>query len=261
MMEPVSVAIEDGVALVVVDSPPVNAMSRAVLGGLTTAGRQIESAGTDVRAVVLAGSGTKAFLAGADITEFESMRATAGGVAEHNRLAGAAFDAWARLRQPTIAAVQAPAVGGGLEIALVCDLIVADPAATFGLPEVKLGLIPGGGGTQRLPRRIGATAAKEMLLLGSVVKAERAHALGLVNRVAPAGGCVALAQEIAARIAALPWVAVSCVKRAVDGPGEDGLREGLDHERELFLQAFASEDAGEGAAAFLAKRRPSFAHR
>jgi enoyl-CoA hydratase/carnithine racemase len=135
---------------------------------------------------------------------------------------------------------------------------VADPAARFGLPEVKLGLIPGGGGTQRLPARIGTAAAKELLFLGSLIDAPRAHALGLVNQVSEPGGALAAAQAIAARIAALPRVAVTGAKRAVNGAVPAAA---LDREREIFLETFSSEDFTEGFAAFLEKRKPVFTHR
>jgi enoyl-CoA hydratase/carnithine racemase len=254
---PVQVAIDDGVATVMVDNPPVNAMGRAVLDGLGAAAARVGPE-HEVRAVVLTGAGGTAFMAGADISEFQALRAEPDGMDQHSRVARAVFDAWQGLPQPVIAAVQASAVGGGLEIALLCDLIVADPAARFGLPEVKLGLIPGGGGTQRLPARIGVTAAKELLFLGSLINAERAAALGLVNQVSEPGGALAAAQGLAARIAALPRVAVTCAKRAVNGAVPAAA---LDREREIFLETFGSQDFTEGFAAFLDKRKPVFTHR
>lgn len=253
---PVAVTIGDGVATVIVDNPPVNAMGRAVLDGLGRAAERVGS-GREARAVVLTGAGGAAFMAGADIREFQALRATPGAMDEHSRVARAVFDAWQALPQPVIAAVQASAVGGGLEIALLCDLIVADPAARFGLPEVKLGLIPGGGGTQRLPARIGIATAKELLFLGSLIDASRAAALGLVNKVSEPGGALAEAQAIAARIAALPRVAVTCAKRAVNGAVPAAA---LDRERQIFLETFASEDFTEGFAAFTEKRKPVFTH-
>lgn len=253
---PVQVTVEDGVATVLVDSPPVNAMGRAVLDGLGDAAEYLSTA-HEARAVVLGGAGATAFMAGADIGEFEQLRAEPGAMEAHSLRARAVFDAWQALPQPVVAAVQASAVGGGLEIALLCDLIIADPAARFGLPEVKLGLIPGGGGTQRLPGRIGAAAAKEMLFLGSTIDADRAFALGLVNRVSAPGAALVEARELAGRIAALPRVAVTCAKRAVDGAVSGAA---LDREREIFLETFASQDFAEGFAAFLEKRAPRFVH-
>ncbi|MCZ4551434.1 enoyl-CoA hydratase/isomerase family protein [Gordonia rubripertincta] len=252
--------VTDGVATVLVDNHPVNAMGRAVLEGLLEAAHHIRAQGTSVRAVVLTGAGTKAFMAGADITEFDMLRSRPDGVEKHSAFARMVFDAWSNLEQPLVAAVQASAVGGGLEIALVCDVIVADPAAVLGLPEVKLGLIPGGGGTQRLPGRIGVPAATELMLLGTVVTAERALHLGLVNRVAAPGCATDESYEIAERIAALPWVAVRNIKRAIGVYSRVDPRQ-LDQERTLFTEAFGSADMDEGMAAFLEKRRPSFTHR
>jgi enoyl-CoA hydratase len=160
-----------------------------------------------------------------------------------------------------IAAVQANAMGGGLEFALVCDLIVLDAEARAGLPEVRLGLIPGGGGTQRLRERVGAARAKRMMMLGSALSAEEALACGLVDLIAAAGKALLDAHELAGRVAMMPAVAVEAIKRAVDEPGYDALQRGLASERSRFADAFASEDFREGYSAFLAKRRPQFVHR
>lgn len=253
----VRLSVDDGVATVTVDNPPANAMGRAVLQGLGEVAEELAQ-NHGVRAVVLTGAGDVAFMAGADISEFQELQAEPGGLDRHSLMARGVFDSWQALPQPLIAAVGASAVGGGLEIALVCDLIVADPAARFGLPEVKLGLIPGGGGTQRLPARIGHGAAAELLLLGSLIGAERAYELGLVNRIAEPGGALALAQEVAGRIASLPRVAVTAAKRAL---GQSVTAQALDREREIFRETFASEDFQEGFTAFLEKRAPVFTHR
>ncbi|MGK9274063.1 enoyl-CoA hydratase/isomerase family protein [Williamsia muralis] len=257
---PVSVDVHDGVATVLVSNGPVNAMSQAVLDGLLDATHHIRDQGVNVRVVVLTGAGTKAFLAGADIAEFEAILSRPGGAEKHSRAARAVFDAWSHLEQPIIAAVQATAAGGGLEVALICDLIVADPDALLGLPEVRLGLIPGGGGTQRLPARIGAAAAAELMLLGTLVPAERAFELGLINRVSAPGHALGESVEIAQKIAGLPWLAVRNIKRALSVHTRvDPSR--LDHERGLFLEVFDSADMREGMAAFLERRDPSFVHR
>jgi enoyl-CoA hydratase len=145
-------------------------------------------------------------------------------------------------------------------MALVCDLIVLDAEARVGLPEVKLGLIPGGGGTQRLARRIGSAAAKRLIMLGSLLDAERAVSCGVVDVVAPAGTAREEALGIAARIAAQPAVAVQAIKRAVDASAGPDLARGLEAERQAFLAAFASADFTEGYTAFLEKRRPVFSH-
>jgi enoyl-CoA hydratase/carnithine racemase len=256
---PLTVEACDGVATVIVDNPPVNALDDPTLEALGEAARGL-SDDAAVRAVVLTGAGDKAFLAGADLRSLKHALGTPA-MEEHVALTRPVFDAWRSLDQPVVAAVQASAVGGGFEFMLACDLIVADPRARFGVPEVTLGLMPGGGGTQRLPRRAGWTAAAELLLLGKLVKAERARELGLVNAVAAEGEALAEAQALAARLAALPAVAVQSAKQALRHALEPGLDEGLDAERELFLAVTASEDAKEGAEAFLAKREPSFKHR
>jgi enoyl-CoA hydratase/carnithine racemase len=152
------------------------------------------------------------------------------------------------------------AVGGGLEVALVCDFIVADPRARLGAPEVGLGLIPGAGGTQRLPRRLGLGAARRLLLTGELVKAPEARALGLVDVVAGEGQALAAAQALAARLAALPAAAVRAAKDALRAAAAQPLEDGLAAERALFLGVAATADAREGAAAFLAKRPPRFSH-
>ena len=253
---PVSVTLTDGVAVVLVDSPPVNAMGQEVLQGLGDVAARLHK-DESVRAVVLTGGGEKAFMAGADISEFERLRAEPGGMDKHSAWAGGVLASWADLPQPVIAAVQGSAVGGGLEIALTADLILSEPRAKFGLPEVKLGLIPGGGGTQRLPRRIGQQVAMELMLLGTVIDAVRAEQLGLVNRISAPGAVVEEATEIAARIARNPRVAVQALKRST----REDLTQALVREREIFLEVARSEDFREGFSAFVEKRAPEFTHR
>jgi enoyl-CoA hydratase len=148
-------------------------------------------------------------------------------------------------------------MGGGLEVALCCDVIVADPAARLGLPEVRLGLMPGAGGTQRLARRIGEGRAKELILLGGNVTAEEAHAIGLVNRVSEPAASLAEAIALAEKLASLPATAVQSIKKAF----ATDLAPGLDRERELFLGLFQTDDVREGVAAFVEKRKPAFRHR
>lgn len=253
---PVSVDLADGVATVLVDSPPVNAMGTAVLTGLERAAARV--AGDEaVRAVVLTGGGTKAFMAGADIAEFEALRGRPDGMAEHSAWANGVLAAWAGLPQPLVAAVQASAVGGGLEIALTADLVVCEPTAKLGLPEVKLGLIPGGGGTQRLGARIGRSRALRLMVLGSVIDATEAERIGLVDQVAAPGAALAEATDLARRIAAMPRVAVQALKRLT----VPDLHESLATERSTFLEVAAAEDFTEGLAAFTEKRKPVFTHR
>jgi enoyl-CoA hydratase/carnithine racemase len=249
----------DGVAVVTVDNPPVNALRNEVVDALADTAARLAADDT-VRAVVLTGAGDKAFVAGADLDEFSQALGSVEWIEDHTARTRRMFDLWERLPQPVVAAVQASALGGGLEVALVCDLIVADPGARFGLPEVRLGLMPGAGGTQRLPRRIGVGPAKELLLLGATIDADEARRIGLVNRVAGAGQASAVARELAARLAALSSVAVRAIKSSVASAHGD-LERGLDGERALFMAVFASQDASEGVNAFVEKRPPEFAHR
>jgi enoyl-CoA hydratase/carnithine racemase len=260
MAGPIEVETADGVATVTVDNPPVNALDDATLAGLGDAARGL-AADDEVRAVVLTGAGERAFLAGADLAAIRDHLGVAGGMDDHVALTRPTFEAWRLLPQPVIAAVQAHAVGGGLEFALICDLIVADRKAKLGVPEVTLGLIPGGGGTQRLPRRVAPAVAREMLLLGGLIDAGRAREIGIVNEVTEPGAAVDRAHELALRLAALPAVAVRAIKAAARASAEVGLDEGLDLERDLFLEAAASADAREGADAFLGRRRPKFRNR
>jgi enoyl-CoA hydratase/carnithine racemase len=249
----------DGVAVVIVDNPPVNALSNEVVDALADAAEQL-AADDCTRAIVLTGTGDKAFVAGADLAEFSQALGSVEWIEDHTRRSRRMLDLWAALPQPVVGAVQASALGGGLEVALVCDLLVADPAARFGLPEVRLGLMPGAGGTQRLPRRIGVGPAKELLLLGGTIDAEEARRIGIVNRVALPGVALEAASELAATLAALSSVAVRAIKSSIDGANGD-LGHGLDTERALFMQVFASQDATEGVNAFVEKRTPAFDHR
>jgi len=251
----------DGVMTVTVDAPPVNAMGAELLEALDSAARALAD-DTDTRIVVLTGTGNKAFMAGADIAEFSDLiQKGRDGIEAYTAWTAQIFAAWRQLRQPVIAAAQADALGGGLEMAMNCDLIVLDERARVGLPEVRLGLIPGAGGTQRLAARIGAARAKRLIMLGSALPATEAHAMGIVDVVAPAGAALETATELARKLAELPAVAVQAIKRAVDAAWEPILRAGLDKEREAFLRVFGSADFHEGYTAFLEKRKPVFEHR
>jgi enoyl-CoA hydratase/carnithine racemase len=252
----VSVVADGPVAVITVDNPPVNALGNAVLEALGAAARDL-GANEGIRAVVLTGAGGKAFMAGADLDEFRAMLDLEGAIEAHVGISRLALDSLVALPQPLIGAVQASAMGGGLEVALTCDLLVADPGARLGVPEVRLGLIPGAGATQRLPRRIGEGRAKELVLLGGSVKAEEALAIGLVNRVSAPGASLEEAVALAQRLAALPGRAVQAAKAAFSAD----LAAGLDRERELFLGVLGTEDVREGVAAFVAKRAPAFLHR
>jgi enoyl-CoA hydratase/carnithine racemase len=259
-MSVVATELADGVATVTVDSPPVNAMSREVLEALERTASELRTS-PEVRAIVLTGTGEKAFMAGGDISSYEDLMSNGdSAMAEFAEWGCGVISAWATMPQPVIAAAQASAVGGGLEIALACDLIVLDAEASVGLPEVKLGLIPGGGGTQRLAQRVGPTRAKRLMMLGSVIPAEEALAIGLVDLVADSGTAIAEAMRVATKLAALPAVAVQAIKHAVDQPRGGTLEDGIAAEHDQFKRAFASDDFSEGYKAFVENRKPVYRH-
>ena len=207
----------------------------------------------DARCVVIAGS-DEVFAAGADIRALRERT-----FEESLRHPAASF--WRRLaacKTPLVAAVSGFALGGGCELALLCDLIVASETAEFGQPEITLGIIPGGGGTQRLARVLGKQRAMELVLTGRRLDAREAERLGLVNEVAGDGEWLERAMELAGRIARRPPIAVRLAKQAVLAADETGLAGGLEHERRLYELALATEDRIEGMDAFLEKRKPDF---
>lgn len=248
---------DPGVALVTIDRPEaLNALDAEVLAGLAAAFRRLDADPT-CRAIVLTGAGSKAFAAGADIKAMASATpATIGPVG--------GFEHWATLAGigvPVVAAVRGFALGGGCELALLCDLVVAGDDATFGQPEIKLGVIPGAGGTQRLTRAIGQARAMELILTGRSVDAREAERLGMVSLLVPAEETVGRALELAARIAAMPPLAVRAAKAAVNAAAELPLSEGLAREQSLFFDLFATDDQKEGMAAFAQKRPPRWTGR
>jgi enoyl-CoA hydratase len=246
-----------GVALVTIDRPDArNALTFALLAELADTLETLDRDG-DVRAIVLTGAGERAFAAGADIVELAEQTP--------ERLAAEGhFEAWDRISAiglPVIAAVRGYALGGGCELAMSCDLIVAGDDAQFGQPEIRIGVMPGAGGTQRLTRAIGQARAMEMILTGRMLPAEEALAAGLVSRVVPAGDTLDSAVELADSIAGMPPVAVRAAKAAVRSAAELPLSEGLRRERAAFFALFDTTDQREGMAAFMAKRSPSWTGR
>ena len=232
------------VALVRLNRPMVlNALSNAVAAKLAEAFESLASDGV-TRAIVLTGD-DRAFAAGADIAEFAAD--------------GPRLEVWDRLWAigvPTVAAVRGLALGGGLELAMSCDMLVAADDARLGQPEINLGLMPGAGGTQRLTRAVGKTLAMEMVLLGREISGRDAEAHGLANRAVPAERAVPVALDLAARIAAKAPHAVRTAKRAVARAFEGSLHATLLEERRAFEALLATDDAREGVAAFLEKRKP-----
>jgi enoyl-CoA hydratase len=208
-----------------------------------------------VRVVVITGAGEKAFVAGADIAEFEGRTA----VSQRDVMtARSLFTAVDTFPKPVIAMINGFCLGGGCELALSCDIRVASETARFGQPEINLGIIPGGGGTQRLTRLVGEGKAMELILTGDMIDAQSAYNLGLVNLVVPAADLEAKTMEMANRIAEKSPVALRMAKEAVKTAARANLDEGLRREIDLFALTFSSQDKDEGVRAFLEKRKPDF---
>ena len=238
-------------------NPPLNLVTEDLLRELDAALATLEAASADaVRAVVVSGSGDRAFSAGSHVGEFESQRGPSGR-ARHELESGVARRL-AELPMPTIAAIEGNALGGGLELALCCDIRVASERAKLGLPEVRLAVTPGAGGTQRLPRIVGSARAREMILIGRVLTAAEAERIGLVHEVVPVGQAVARAMAIGEEIALRGPVAVREAKRLIGIAEHAAIDDGLAAELEASVRVFASDDMLEGATAFLAKRDPDY---
>ena len=248
------VTVELGqVAHLELDNPPMNLITDQLLTELDAALATLEAAAAgDVRAVVITGAGERAFSAGSDVNAFESHTGAAG--RPHFTREEAAMSRLARLPMPTIAAIEANALGGGLELALACDIRVASERAHLGLPEVRLAVTPGAGGTQRLARVVGVGRAKELTLTGRVIDAYEAEQIGLVNRVAGTGHAREAADEIAAEITERGPLAVREVKRLIDQSMELDIDAGISAEIDASERVFNSNDMLEGVRAFFDKR-------
>jgi enoyl-CoA hydratase len=214
-----------------------------------------ELQGTDNRVLVITGAGDKAFIAGADIGEFEGRTAlTQREVMKQRRI----FDAVEEFPKPVIAMINGFCLGGGLELALACDIRIAADSAKLGQPEINLGIIPGGGGTQRLTRLVGEGKAMELILTGDLIDAAEARSLGLLNDVVPAAELRDRVAGMAARISEKSPVALRMAKDAVKSAARMNLREGLERETDLFCLTFSSEDKAEGVRAFFEKRKAEY---
>ena len=247
---------EPPIAVVRLNRPEArNALSDALMDELVARLSELDGDG-DVRCIVLAGD-ERAFAAGADIAEL----AVATAVELYQAPRVARWDAIRKLTTPLVAAVSGWCLGGGCELAMTCDLIVASDTARFGQPETGLGIIPGAGGTQRLARAVGKALAMDMVLTGRMLTADEAYSAGLVARVVAKEAWLDEARRVASEIAARAPVAQRLAREAVDRAFETGLDSGLDFERKALYLAFASEDAREGLSAFVEKRRPEWKSR
>jgi enoyl-CoA hydratase len=248
--------VDQGIATITFNRPKaLNALNQALLAELSRALDDI-AADEDVRVLILTGSGDKAFVAGADITELAAFTALQAKI--FSRAGHAIIAKLQELPVAVIAAVKGFALGGGSEIALACDFIYAAENARFGLPEINLGLIPGFGGTQRLPRLVGANRAKEMIFTGKMIGAAEATQIGLVNKVVPSDALMEEVLKIARDIAAKGRVALRAVKQTVNHSLNTDLATGCAIETDAFALTLASADAKEGTSAFLEKRKAVF---
>jgi len=250
----ISLAFERPVATVKLNRPEaLNALNSTMVGELVGALDALE-ADDSVRCVVLTGS-DRVFCAGADVKEMAKLSAAEVSSADHLR---PVWERTAKFPKPLIAALSGYALGGGLELAMCCDIIIASEGTKLGQPEINIGIIPGGGGTQRLARAVGKHKAMEMILTGAMISAEEANALGLVNRVVPPGKYLEEATKLASEIASKAPMALRSAKQAIGASQETGLSSGLELERTLFYELFASQDKKEGMSALLEKRKPNF---
>ncbi|KAA8720781.1 enoyl-CoA hydratase [Corynebacterium spheniscorum] len=255
--ENILVERQDRVAIITLNRPKsLNALNSTTMREVVAAGRELDT-DDSVGCIVLTGAGDKAFAAGADIKEMSTQSATDMYMSDFF----GGWDEFTRLRTPIIAAVDGYALGGGCELAMMCDFIIASEKAVFGQPEINLGVIPGMGGSQRLTRAIGKAKAMEMCLTGRNMKADEAETLGLVARVVPAGKALEEALEAAKVIASRSKVASTMVKDVVNAVYETTLTQGVQYERRVFNSVFASEDQTIGMEAFVNKQKPEFKHR
>lgn len=255
----IQLAMDGALAIVTLTNPPLNVLHPRMVAELDEC---FTGLATDpaVRVAIINGQGERAFCAGFDIKEFPALMAPGGAEALAD-LFHASFLKLTHLGKPTIAAVNGLALGGGLELAMACDIRIVAANAQLGQPEIKLGLFPGAGGTQRLPRLVGPAIAKELMYLGDSIGAEEAHRIGLANRVVPAGEALLAAKQIGQRMAEMAGVALRYIQQAVNRGLNVSLEEGLKVEADLFAKVFQTADVREGVEAFINKRQPNFQHR
>jgi enoyl-CoA hydratase len=262
MGEYVATELDGAIAVVTIDNPPMNALSAPLLEELEAEIDRLD-ADDDVRAIVLVGAGERAFVAGADIKEFPALREAAAEASERGSARGIQklghrMDA---ARTPFVAAIHGFCLGGGLELALCCDLRVVSDDAQLGQPEIKLGVIPGGGGTQRLPRLVGIGRAQYLNMTGEFIDAATAYDWRLVEKVVPRGELRDTALGIARTIASRSPVSIGILRELARTTRDLPLEEGLRREADGFRRCLDSEDGAEGVAAFIEKREPQFTGR
>jgi enoyl-CoA hydratase/carnithine racemase len=248
------------VAIATIDTPPMNTNSLELLARLAEIIEEVEN-DASVRVLVLTGSGNRAFSAGSDIKEMPDMLATGDIIERKINFEDATFTALENMSTPTIAALNGVALGGGLELALCCDFIVAVETTRVGLPEIKLGLMPGAGGAIRATRRVGEGRAKQLIYLGDLIDTPTALSWGLIDKLAPEGEALATALKLADVLCERPAQSLAHAKRAIALRRNMSDSDALEGSVELFGNVCATQDAAEGVSAFLEKREPRFSHR
>jgi len=253
----ISLEREDGIATLTINRPQaLNALNRATMADLSAAIEELEM-DTHTRCVILTGAGDKAFVAGADINELRAIADAAAG-AEFAARGQALLFRIENLNKPVVAAINGYALGGGCELAMACDVRLAADSARLGQPEVTLGIIPGYGGTQRLPRLVGKGRAKWLILSGEMISAQEALRIGLVDFVVPAAELMAAANQLAQKIASKAPLAIAWAKQSINVGSETDLVTACAYEASQFGLVCGTEDRTEGTSAFLEKRAPQF---
>ena len=253
--ETIIVEKEEGIAIVKLNRPPVNSLNVKAYSEVYDAFCELEK-DESVKAIVLTGAGEKAFAAGLDVKEVAGKSIP--DYFAFGRISRGCEDKVASIEKPTIAALFGFVFGGGCELALACDLRIASNDANIGCPEVNLGIMPGSGGTQRLPRLVGIAKAKELLLMGDTVSGDEAYRIGLVNKVVAKDALLDEAKAWAKKLASKPRVAVGLIKNAIDTGLNMDLSSAITYENDCFTLTYVSEDGREGMAAFAEKRKPTF---
>ncbi len=255
----VKMSVEERIAILTIDHPPVNAFNAATVMELDDALDEA-LAKPEVKVLIITGAGPNVFVAGADINEIARL---GDGASESDARAmllkgQAVFNKIESARKPVIAAINGACLGGGLELAMACHIRIASDRARLGQPEINLGIIPGWGGTQRLPRLVGKGKALELILTGDAINAQEAYRIGLVNKVVPGDALIKEAKGLAKKIAGKGALAIAAALAAVEHAGQLGLADGLFYEVDRFLELTHTHDMREGVTAFLQKRQPVF---